>query len=80
LSFTPDYSNCRETQQIVESGNATYQVTTSYLFDAFGNVNSQTVTGIGMAGRTTLISWGTTGQFPTQITNPLVQFRAFSDS
>jgi RHS repeat-associated protein len=73
LSFTPDYTNCRETQRVVESGNSTYQVTTSYLFDGFGNVNSQTVTGIGMAGRTTLINWGTTGQFPTQITNPLSQ-------
>jgi RHS repeat-associated protein len=73
LSFTPDYSNCRETQQVVESGNSTYQVTTSYAFDAFGNINSQTVAGIGMAARTTSINWGTTGQFPTQVTNPLGQ-------
>jgi RHS repeat-associated protein len=73
LSFTPDYSLCRETQQVVESGNATYQVTTGYGFDAFGNINSQTVTGIGMAARATAINWGTTGQFPTQVTNPLNQ-------
>jgi len=72
-SFTPDYSLCRETQQVVEAGNSTYQVTTGYGFDAFGNINSQTVTGIGMAARTTAINWGTTGQFPTQVTNPLSQ-------
>jgi RHS repeat-associated protein len=73
LSFTPDYSNCRETQQVVESGNSTYQVTTGYGFDAFGNINSQSVTGIGMAARTTSINWGTTGQFPTTVTNALSQ-------
>jgi RHS repeat-associated protein len=73
LSFTPDYSFCRETQQVVESGNATYQVTTGYGFDAFGNIDSQTVTGIGMAARTTGVNWGTTGQFPTTMTNALSQ-------
>ena len=73
LSLTPDYSFCRETQQVVEAGNSAYQVTTGYGFDAFGNINSQTVTGIGMAARTTSINWGTTGQFPTQVTNPLNQ-------
>jgi YD repeat-containing protein len=73
LSFTPDYSFCRETQQVVESGNSTYQVTTGYGFDAFGNINSQTVTGIGMAARTTGMNWGTTGQFPATVTNALSQ-------
>ena len=73
LSLTPDYSFCRETQQVVESGNSNYQVTTGYAFDAFGNINSQTVTGIGMAARTTGINWGTTGQFPSTITNALNQ-------
>jgi RHS repeat-associated protein len=73
LSLTPDYSFCRETQQVVESGNATYQVTTGYGFDAFGNINSQTVTGIGMPARTTGMNWGTTGQFPSTMTNALNQ-------
>jgi RHS repeat-associated protein len=73
LSLTPDYSFCRETQQVVEEGNSTYQVTTGYGFDAFGNINNQTVTGIGMAARATAVNWGTTGQFPTQFTNPLSQ-------
>ena len=72
-SFTPDYSFCRETQQVVESGNPTYQVTTGYAFDAFGNINSQTVTGIGMAARTTGLNWGMTGQFPSTVTNALNQ-------
>jgi len=78
LSLTPDYSLCHETQQVVEAGNSTYQVTTGYGFDAFGNIDSQTVTGIGMAARTTAINWGSTGQFPTQVTNPLNQISILS--
>jgi RHS repeat-associated protein len=62
----------------VEAGNSTYQVTTGYGFDAFGNIDSQTVTGIGMAARTTAINWGTTGQFPAQVTNPLNQISILS--
>jgi RHS repeat-associated protein len=73
LTLTPDYTHCRETQQVVELGNATYQVTTGYLFDAFGNISSQTVTGIGMAARTSGIDWGATGQFPATVTNALSQ-------
>jgi RHS repeat-associated protein len=72
-SFTPDYSFCREAQQIAESGNLTYQVTTGLSYDSFGNPDGQTVTGVGMAARTTSINWGTTGQFPTTSTNALSQ-------
>ena len=68
-----DYPNCRETEPIVESGNSTYQVTTTYGFDAFGNINSQTVTGAGMTGRTSLTNYGTTGQFPINVSNALSQ-------
>jgi RHS repeat-associated protein len=73
VGYTPDYANCRETQQVVESGNANYQVTIGYGYDSFGNVNSRTVTGIGMAARTTGVNWGTNGQFPTIATNALNQ-------
>ena len=65
------------TTQVVEPGNATRQVTTAFGFDGFGNVNSRTVTGIGMAARTTTTSWGTSGQFPMSITNPLSQTTNF---
>ena len=39
----------------------------------FGNVSTETVTGVGMAARTTTTSWGTTGQFPVTVTNALNQ-------
>ena len=70
---SPDYVHCRQTDQVIESGNANYQVTTAYGYDSFGNPNSQTVTGIGMAARTSGINWGTSGQFPTSVTNALNQ-------
>lgn len=72
-SFTPDYVKCRITQSVVEPNSATYKVTTGYGYDSFGNINSQTVTGIGMAARTSTASWGTTGQFPVSQTNALSQ-------
>jgi hypothetical protein len=51
---SPDYANCRQTEQVVEQGNSLYQVDTKYAYgDSFGNVTGQTVTGIGMAARTT---------------------------
>jgi RHS repeat-associated protein len=71
--ISPDYTNCRQTQQVVEPSSPTYKVTAVYGYDAFGNINSQTVTGVGMAARTTSANWGTTGQFPTTLTNALSQ-------
>jgi RHS repeat-associated protein len=73
VSYTPDYTYCRQTQQVVEPSSSTYKVTTGLGYDAFGNLNSQTVTGVGMAARTTGINWGTSGQFPTILTNALNQ-------
>src|SRR6185437_15850511 len=37
--------------------------------DTFGNLNSDTVTGINMASRKTTADWGTTGQFPASVTD-----------
>jgi RHS repeat-associated protein len=73
MNFTPDYANCRITQKITEPSSGTYAVTESYGFDGFGNINSVTVTGAGMSARTSTINWGTTGQFPATVTNPLSQ-------
>jgi RHS repeat-associated protein len=72
VNYTPDYTNCRETQKVTAPGTA-YQVTEVYGFDGFGNINSDAVTGVNMATRTTGINWGTSGQFPTVITNALGQ-------
>ena len=76
--FTWDTPLCRVTQAVVESASTTKKVTTDLGYDGFGNVNSTTVTGrnangTAMTARTTTTNWGTTGQFPTTITNPLGQ-------
>ena len=76
-SYTPDTSSCHYTQIVQQPGSA-YQVAESLGYDSFGNVNSDTVTGNGMAGRTSSVSWGATGQFPMSITNPLGETSTFN--
>jgi RHS repeat-associated protein len=68
-----DASACRLTQEVIEPGHATLQVTRALGYDGFGNLNSDSVTGVGMTARTTTANWGTTGQFPTSVTNALSQ-------
>ncbi len=67
--LTPDTTNCRYTQVVTQPSSA-YQVTESFGYDSFGNVDSDTVTGVNMASRQTQASWGTTGQFPMSVTDP----------
>ena len=74
---SPDYTNCRQNTQVVEPASATYKVTTAYGYDAFGNLNSSVVTGVGMTARSTGLTWGATGQFLTTVTNPLSQTTTF---
>jgi len=66
-----DLSQCRPSTVTQEPGDSLLQVTQSLGYDGFGNVNSETVTGIGMAARTTMYNWGATGQFPAWTQNAL---------
>jgi RHS repeat-associated protein len=77
--FTPDLTNCRYTQIVTEPSSSTYKVTENLSYDEFGNVSSDSVTGIGMgtaspATRTTSITWYNntypTGQFPLTVVDP----------
>jgi RHS repeat-associated protein len=77
--FTPDLTNCRYTQIITEPSSVTYKVTESLGYDEFGNVNSDSVTGIAMgtaspATRTRNITWYnntySTGQLPLTVQDP----------
>ena len=70
---TWDSINCRPTQLVAQQGDASSQVTTGLAYDGFGNINSESVTGIGMPTRTTATNWGPTGQFPMSVTNALSQ-------
>ena len=71
--FSPDLANCRYTQVVTEPTSSTYKVTESLAYDGFGNLNTDTVTGVGMSPRTTTISWvsssATTGQLPLSVTD-----------
>ncbi len=71
-AFTLDTpANCRILSTITEPASGSYMVTEALGYDAFGNVNSESVSGINMSpARVTSTYWGTTGQFPTTITDP----------
>jgi RHS repeat-associated protein len=77
--FTPNTTNCRYTQIVTEPSSATYKVTESIGYDEFGNISSDSVTGVGMgaaspATRTTAVTWYNstypTGQFPLSVQDP----------
>ncbi len=85
--FTPDYPNCRMSQQVTEPSSSTRKVESAYSYDSFGNVSTISVTGRDQSGnamtaRTSSIGWGTTGQFPVSETNALSQTttRTFSST
>jgi RHS repeat-associated protein len=79
-SFTKDSAQpakCRVSATITEPNSSAYRVTNTYSFDAFGNVSGIAVVGrtpsggnfVDMAARNSTIDYGTTGQFPTVITD-----------
>lgn len=67
--YTPDTVNCRYTQVQTEPSSSSYEVAEALGYDSFGNINSDTVTGINMSARQTSANWGTTGQFPMSLTD-----------
>jgi RHS repeat-associated protein len=67
--YFPDTTDCRYTQIVTEPSSSNYEVTEAFGYDDFGNINSDTVTGIGMGARQTTANWGTTGQFPASVTD-----------
>lgn len=73
-----DGPRCRPTQQWIEPGSSQWQVTVALAYDGFGNLASHSVTGAGMSARTTSANWGTRGQLPVSVTNPLAQTTTLS--
>ena len=67
--YTPDTTNCRYTEIQTEPSSNSYEVSEALGYDSFGNLDSDTVTGISMPARQTTANWGTTGQFPMSITD-----------
>jgi RHS repeat-associated protein len=73
-TFTPDTTNCRYTAIVTEPNSSQFKVTEALTYDTFGNVATDTITGINMTARKTTTSWttssATTGQFPMSVTDP----------
>jgi RHS repeat-associated protein len=67
-----DGAQCRPTQTVEQPGDAQVQVTTALGYDAFGNISTTTVTGVGMPSRTTSVNWGAAGQFAESVTDALL--------
>jgi RHS repeat-associated protein len=66
--YTPDLVNCRYSEIVTEPSSNFYKVTEDLGYTN-GKLTSDTVTGVGMAARTTSLTWDTTGQFPLTITD-----------
>lgn len=78
ISQAWDGAKCRPTQIQLEPGSSQWQVTHKLAYDAFGNIASHGVTGVGMSTRTTTFDWGSRGQLLASIKNPLSQVTRFS--
>ena len=77
-SRTWDATPCRITQEIIEPDSTQWKVTRGLLYDGWGNVYSDSITGIGMAARTTTVNWApNSGRFPQSVTNALSQTTQF---
>lgn len=68
-TLTPNTTTCLYTQVVTEPNSSTYKVTEAIGYDSFGNLDSDTVTGINMTARVSSTSWGATGQFPVTVTD-----------
>jgi len=64
---------CRLSRLQVEPGSPEWRVTVDLGYDGFGNVSRRSVTGAGMAARTTTLDWGPRGRLPRRATNALSQ-------
>ncbi|HSC08278.1 MAG TPA: FG-GAP-like repeat-containing protein [Steroidobacteraceae bacterium] len=71
-------TECRITQEIIEPDSTQWKVTRDLLYDGWGNISSDTITGIGMSARTTTTTWAVNnGRFPQSTTNALSQTTQF---
>ena len=60
---------CRVSSQVIEPDNSLLRMSTSYTYDAFGHIYTETISGAGIADRVTTISYGSEGVFPRTVTN-----------
>jgi YD repeat-containing protein len=72
-SFAYDSATGLLTQEVVEPGTTPLRLETDYVYDAFGNKTSVTVSGVDITTRTSTTTYDSLGQFATTNTNALSQ-------
>ena len=70
-SFTYDSASGLLLTEKIEPNDSAFTVTTTYAYDAFGNTLSATVTGTGIASRTSSTTYEANGRFALTATNAL---------
>jgi RHS repeat-associated protein len=70
-TYLPDTvtAKCRIAHRTVEPNLSALTVNTDFGYDAFGNINSSTITATGLATRTTTSNYGPQGVLPVSTTN-----------
>lgn len=67
--YTPDTTHCRYSAITTEPSSGSYEVIEALGYDDFGNIESDTITGVNMTARQSSANWGATGQFPMSVTD-----------
>jgi RHS repeat-associated protein len=76
-SFAYDPASGLLTQEVVEPNTTALRLETDYVYDAFGNKTTVTVSGVDIATRTSTATFDARGQFATTQTNALNQSESF---
>jgi len=72
-SFAYDSATGLLTQEVVEPNTSSLRLETDYVYDAFGNKTSVTVSGVDITTRSSTSTYDTKGEFATTNTNALSQ-------
>ncbi len=76
-SFEYDQVTGLLTKEIVEPGNPTHEKTTAYIYDAYGNKISVSISAPGVVTRTANTQYDSRGLFPINSTNALLQSESY---
>ena len=73
-----DGLKCRPTRIRLLPGDSQWQVTYDLAYDAFGNLANEKITGAGMPQRSVATNWGSRGQLPARVADPLAQLTRYT--
>ncbi len=76
-SFAYDAASGLLTQEVVEPNTPALRLETDYVYDAFGNKTSKSVSGVDIATRTSTTTFDARGEFATTNANALNQSESF---